>query len=169
MRIVISLRALRIGLLLVGLVGGGALLVDRLIETDAERIEGLFDAASRAAERHDVDTLVDKCLDEEFVLGHLDREGTRAWARDVLSAFQVTSIKKYSTQVTVDGDRAQATVRTFVRGGRIPGDRRLDWEVELRRTPEDRWKIRRVQAFYFLGRQRQRLNLIEAARYAESL
>ena len=169
MRIVISLKALVVGLLLVGVVGGGALLVDWLIVTDEERIDRLFDEASRAAERHDVDTIADEYLDEEFVLGRLDREGARAWAKGVLATLQVTSIRRCSTKVTVDAEGAHAIVRTFVRGGRIPGDQRLDWEVELRRTAEGSWKIRRVQAFIFYGGQRRPLNLIDAARYAEPL
>lgn len=166
MRIAISLRTLLIVVVLFVLVGGGWVIIDWLILTDAERIDSLFDRASEAAERHDVDFIVDECLDEEFALGNLDREGVRAWAKTVLTTFKVRSIRKYSIDVAVDGDVAEATVRVFASGGRIPGDQRLDWEVELRRRPDDRWYIRRVRAFGFMGGQRRELPLLDILKYA---
>ncbi len=166
MRVAISLRTLLIVIALFGLVGGGWVIIDWLILTDAERIDRLLDRAAEAAERHDADFIVDECLDEEFALGNLDREGARAWAKTVLTTFKVKSIRKYSIDVAVDGDDAQATVRVFASGDRIPGDRRLDWEVELRRRQDNRWYIRRVRAFGFMGGQRRELPLLDILKYA---
>ena len=166
LRIAISLRTLLIVVVLFSLVGGGWIIIDWLIITDTERIDSLFDRASEAAERHDADFIVDECLDEEFALGNLDRERARTWAKTVLTTFKVKSIRKYSSDIAVDGDVAQATVRVFVSGGRIPGNPRLDWEVELRRRLDNRWYIRRVRAFGFMRGQRRELPLLDILKYA---
>lgn len=169
MRIAISMRALLVLVAVVALAVGTWVLVDWLVVTDAERIDGMLTLAARAAERHDIDFIVDQCLDPDFRLDRLDREGTRSRWKGVFGTFKIVSVQKYSAEVKVNGDTAEAVVKTFVKGGRLPGDFRLDWEFELRRGGASDWRITKVRVFHFVGGQRLPLDLEEIMRNATFL
>jgi len=165
MHVTISLRALLALIILLGVVGGGLILTDWLVLTDAERIEELLKQWAEAAERHEVDYITEECLADDFRLGDMDRTRTRLWAKEALTVFKVTSVKPISTEADVHGDLADVEVKTFIRTTSTVGDQRIDWKIEMVRDRRDHWRIRRVRAFYFLHGQRRELDLPNVVRY----
>jgi hypothetical protein len=139
--------------------------VDWLVVTDAERIDGVLNKAAKAAEKREVDFLVDNCLHPSFKLGTLDRETTRARGKEALEFFELTQVKKYSSDVKVTGDTAHAKVRTFVSGGKRPTEMRVDWELNLQREGERSWGITGARAFWLIGFNRQELPLEDLLRH----
>ena len=165
MRVTISMRTLVIVSAVVVLAVATWVLVDWLVVTDAKRIDATLTLAAQAAERHDMDAIVDECLDPDFRLGHMDREATRAWGKEILVHFNIVSVKKYGADVTVTGPTAHANVRAFVRSERMPGDRRLDWEFDLRKRDDTHWRITGVRVFVFFPGARQELPLEDIQNY----
>jgi len=165
MRVSISIRALVVVLVVIIVGVATWVLVDRLVVTDAKRIDRMLGEMAKAAERRDVDYVVDKCLDADFKFGRMDREGTRKWGKDVLQSFEIRTFNKYSTEIEVKGDSAHATMRTFVSGGRVPGDQRVDWDIELARRDGDNWRIMSVRVFVFVMGVRRELDPEDVMRY----
>ena len=158
MQVSISKRTLATVVVAVVVVAATWLLVNWLVVTDTKRIDRMLEEAARAVERNDIDYIVDNCLDPEFKFATLDREGTRQWMKDAVQRFDVKGLRKYSNEVTLNGDSAHATMRAFVSGGRLPGDQRLDWEIDLHKRGGEHWGIRGVRIFYFLMGERRELD-----------
>ena len=166
MRISVSMRTLLATAVVVIVAASAWVLVDWLVVTDTERIDGMLGEAAKAVERKDLDFMVEKCLNADFKFGRLDREGWREWAKDAMTRFEVRNFKKYSAEIKVKGETAHATMRTFVSGGRIPGDVRLDWEIELRKRDSEHWGMESVRVFFFLAGERREIDPEEILRHA---
>ena len=125
------------------LVGAGAIVADRLVVTDRERIETLFPRLAEAAEKGDHATILAAFAPEAGA--------SRDAAAAILDQFTAEEVRITTMQVDVPagspatGARAEFLVRT--RGtlrGSTPWNGIVDFDVRLRKDG-DRWLIVDVQ------------------------
>lgn len=98
-------------LILLGLAAVG-LLIERIVITDAEAIEGLASDAEEAFNERRFGDLVD-ILDPDFSYGGRDRQGTVAYLERMAKRFQATGVDVVLEEPAIEGDEAsaEATVR----------------------------------------------------------
>lgn len=147
----IRITGLRLIILVVLVLGvGGYFLLDWLIVTDVERVDGIIEELARLVEKNDVASVM-AYLDESFRMGQLDLEEFREWYTGTLEVVRAREVSLYETTVELDEtdeDLARALVLTFVEMENPPGFHRIDWRLEFRRRGEHTWKVSNVRAFW---------------------
>jgi hypothetical protein len=103
------LTARKVLLLLAG-VAVLAFLVDRIVVTDAERIEDLVDEARKAVLRGDWDAVA-AAVDDEVTVGERNKASLVAWWRREWQRASPASLSVDVDDVETSGDRGTARVR----------------------------------------------------------
>jgi len=111
------------------------LLVDLLVETDAERIEALLEACCDAAVKEDQDRLM-KHIAQRYDYTEHTRETLRERGEAVFAAYTISEVDLNGVEIHVDRPLADVTCRTRIQagpeGGELVGPVTLEWKLELR-------------------------------------
>jgi ketosteroid isomerase-like protein len=128
-------------LLVLALIIGLIVLVERLIVTDAEAVEAVVEQAADAVKQGDFAALAD-LLDMDYKGEGGDKDGAIAYAQRIWGQWRPMGLRAAVGQVEVNGDEASAP--TMVRGQVLGRPFGIRVGFGLKRT-DDGWRISSAQ------------------------
>lgn len=135
----------------------GAVVLERVVVTDRERIEATIDAMRDAAGRADVEALLSG-VSEDYYDEMLGREGLRALAENYFERYGRTGVRILSRAVSLRGDEGAVEMRVFARAERGANGGefgRSTWLILLQKESDGVWRIIRVEPISWEGREVQ--------------
>jgi len=130
----------------------GALLVDRLIVTDAERVESAIRAMAEAVSRSDMEAVFTH-VSEEYADPEMPLPALRALAEAFFRSHDRTLARVRDVEVQVGGGLATAMVAVMTRNERGDLYGGSLWQVEFVEEGDGAWRVTRVIPLRFRGRE----------------
>ena len=148
----ITRRQLYGALLMLALVIG-AIVLERVVVTDQERIERTINALRDAVGEADTETLFEG-ISEDYYDGVLSREGLRGLAEAYFARYGRTRVRILDRAVNRTRTQAAVELAVFATAEHGPGAGRLGqslWLVLLQKEPDGAWRVTRIEPLRWNG------------------
>ena len=148
-------RKQALSILLILALGLAALLVERLIVTDKERIEALIRELRLAVEQGNAEALV-KNFSEDFDAEGFSSDDMQGVADRFFKAHGPVRFRRFGVGVNRAGRAALAEVHanTESRQGHAVGQQgRSIWDMEFQKESDNRWRITSITPAYIGGQE----------------